>query len=84
MKKKYPCIECTQQLYNKIKNILKVVGYKESCLTDFEYDNILTINSGNVFGQISNVSIHFIKGYNHYLCSNIRDFLTVACKLKKF
>lgn len=36
MKKKYPYIKCTQQLYDRIKDILKIIGYKECGVTDFE------------------------------------------------
>lgn len=81
---KYPCIKCTQQLYNKIKNILINIGYKESKLTDFKYDNILVINLADGFGQISNVCESSINGYNRYLCSNIQEFLTKACELKGY
>lgn len=81
---KYPCIKCTQQLYNKIKNILINIGYKESKLTDFKYDNILVINLVDRFGQISNVCESSINGYNRYLCSNIQEFLTKACELKGY
>lgn len=81
---KYPCIKCTQQLYNKIKNILIDIGYKESKLTDFKYDNILVINLADGFGQISNVCESSINGYNRYLCSNIQEFLTKACELKGY
>lgn len=81
---KYPCIKCTQQLYNKIKNILINIGYKESKLTDFKYDNILVINLVDEFGQISNVCESSINGYNRYLCSNIQEFLTKACELKGY
>lgn len=81
---KYLCIKCTQQLYNKIKNILINIGYKESKLTDFKYDNILVINLADEFGQISNVCESSINGYNRYLCSNIQEFLTKACKLKGY
>lgn len=81
---KYPCIKCTQQLYNKIKNILINIGYKESKLTDFKYYNILVINLADEFGQISNVCESSINGYNRYLCSNIQEFLTKACELKGY
>lgn len=81
---KYPCIKCTQQLYNKIKNILINIGYKESKLTDFKYYNILVINLVDEFGQISNVCESSINGYNRYLCSNIQEFLTKACELKSY
>lgn len=81
---KYLCIKCTQQLYNKIKNILINIGYKESKLTDFKYDNILVINLADEFGQISNVCESSINGYNRYLCSNIQEFLTKACELKGY
>lgn len=81
---KYPCIKCIQQLYNKIKNILINIGYKESKLTDFKYDNILVINLVDEFGQISNVCESSINGYNRYLCSNIQEFLTKACELKGY
>lgn len=81
---KYPCIKCTQQLYNKIKNILINIGYKESKLTDFKYNNILVINLADRFGQISNVYESSINGYNRYLCSNIQEFLTKACELKGY
>lgn len=81
---KYPCIKCTQQLYDKIKNILINVGYKESKLTGFKYDNILVINLANEFGQISNVDKSSINSYNRYLCSNIKEFLTKACELKGY
>lgn len=81
---KYPCIKCTQQLYNKIKDILEIVGYKQLNLTDFGYDNILIVNFDNVFGQTSNVNASSINGYNRYLCSNIQEFLTVACELQGF
>lgn len=81
---KYSCIKCTQQLYNKIKNILINIGYKESKLTDFKYDNILVINLANEFGQISNVGESSINYYNRYLCSNIQEFLTKACELKGY
>lgn len=81
---KYLCIECTQQLYNKIKNILINIGYKESKLTDFKYDNILVINLADEFGQISNVCESSINDYNRYLCSNIQEFLTKACELKGY
>lgn len=81
---KYPCIKCTQQLYNKIKNILINIGYKESKLTDFKYDNILVINLTDEFGQISNVCESSINGYDRYLCSNIKEFLIKACELKGY
>lgn len=81
---KCPCIKCTQQLYNKIKNILINIRYKESKLTDFKYDNILIINLADEFGQISNVCESSINGYNRYLCSNIQEFLTKACELKGY
>lgn len=81
---KYPCIKCTQQLYDRIKNILEIVGYKESSFTDFKYDNILVINSVDEFGQISNVGEFGINYYNRYLCSNIQEFLTKACELKGY
>lgn len=81
---KYPCIKCTQQLYDKIKDILEIVGYKESNFTDFRYEDILIVNLANEFGQISNVSASFINDYNRYLCSNIQEFLTKACELKGY
>lgn len=84
MKKKYPCIKCTQQLYDKIKDILKIIGYKESMLTGFKYDDILVINLADKFGQMSNISIDNIDCNNRYLCSNIQEFLTKACELKGY
>nr|DAM51589.1 MAG TPA: hypothetical protein [Crassvirales sp.] len=80
----YPCIKCTQQLYDSIKDILEIVGYEESKFTDFKYDNILVINLSDEFGQISNVCESSINGYNRYLCSNIQEFLTKACELKGY
>lgn len=81
---KYPCIKCTQQLYDKIKDILKIIGYKESELTGFKNDNILVINLADKFGQMSNISIDNINCNNRYLCSNIQEFLTKACELKGY
>lgn len=81
---KYPCIKCTQQLHDKIKDILKIIGYKESEFTDFKNDNILVINLADKFGQMSNISIDNINCYNRYLCSNIQEFLTKACELKGY
>lgn len=81
---KYPCIKCTQQLYDKIKDILKIIGYKESEFTGFKNDNILVINLADKFGQMSNISIDNINCNNRYLCSNIQEFLTKACELKGY
>lgn len=81
---KYPCIKCTQQLYDRIKDILKVIGYKECGITSFEDESILVVNTSDVFEQISNVRINNINYYNRYLCSNIQEFLTKACELKGY
>lgn len=81
---KYPCIKCIQQLYDRIKDILEIVGYKELDITSFEDEPILVINLSDNFGQMSNVRTNNINCYNRYLCSNIREFLTKVCELKGF
>lgn len=81
---KYPCIKCTQQLYDRIKDILKVIGYKELNITSFEDELVLVINLSDNFGPISNVRTNNINCYNRYLCSNIQEFLTKACELKGY
>lgn len=81
---KYPCIKCTQQLYDRIKDILKVIGYKGPDITSFEDEPILVINLSDNFGAMSNVKTNNINCYNRYLCSNIQEFLTKACELKGY
>ena len=69
---KYPYIKCTQRLYDRIKDILEIVGYNTIYVDKITEDaNELVIN----YADNSN---------NRYECSNIRDFLTAACKLKDF
>ena len=84
MEIKYPCIKCTQQLYDKIKDILINVGYKECNITNFEDEPVLTVNVANAFSQMSNVRVRNTKIYNRYLCSNIKEFLIKVCELKSF
>lgn len=82
---KYPYIICTQQLYNRIKNILKTVGYKEDDITDFNGAEIfLIINYKGKLGYISNVNINYTTSHDRYQCNTIKEFLTVACELQGF
>lgn len=81
---KYPCIKCTQQLYDRIKDILEIVGYKEVSMDVFDYSEYLIINYQNEFGQLTNLCSDNIKENNRYECSNIQEFLTVACELQGF
>lgn len=80
---KYPCIKCTQQLYDKIKDILINVGYKEVSIDVFD-DEYLVINYQNKLGQLTNLCPENIKENNRYECSSIKGFLTKACELKGF
>ena len=83
---KYPYIKCTQQLYNRIKNILEDVGYNTKYVNKITEDaNELIIDYANNFGYVANL----LKDYanystNRYICSNIREFLTKVCELKGF
>lgn len=81
---KYPCIKCTQQLYDRIKDILQIIGYKEDNMGSLNSLEYLVVNYLGELGLLSNISFDSITSYNRYLCSNIRDFLTAACKLKDF
>lgn len=83
---KYPCIKCTQQLYDKIKNIFDAVGYNILRVSDVDnnYTNYLIINAGK-FGDVDIVTyVGCEKSNNRYLCSNIQEFLTKACELKGY
>lgn len=83
---KYPCIKCTQQLYDKIKNIFDAVGYNILKVSDIDnnYTNYLIINAGK-FGDVDIVTYAGCeKSNNRYLCSNIQEFLTKACELKGY
>lgn len=83
---KYPCIKCTQQLYDKIKNIFDAVGYNILRVSDIDnnYTNYLIINAGK-FGDVDIVTYAGCeKSNNCYLCSNIQEFLTKACELKGY
>lgn len=82
---KYPYIICTQQLYDRIKDILKTVGYEEDNINNFDGTEIfLIINYKGRFGHISNVNINYITSHNRYQCNTIKEFLTVACELQGF
>lgn len=81
---KYPCIKCTQQLYDRIKDILEIVGYKEIHMGSLDTLEYLIINYQNKFGQLTNMDDIDTTINNRYLCSNIREFLTKACELKGF
>lgn len=82
---KYPYIICTQQLYNRIKDILKIVGYEEDNITDFNGAEIfLIINYKGKFGHISNVNINYTTSYNRYQCNTVEEFLIAACELQGF
>lgn len=82
---KYPCIKCTQRLYDRIKDILEIVGYNTIYVDKITEDaNELVINYADNFGDVTNLLKNFANLYNRYECSNIRDFLTAACKLKDF
>lgn len=50
MEKKYLVLKCTQQLYNKIKNIFINVGYKEVDMNIFNDSEYLIINYQNNLG----------------------------------
>lgn len=83
---KYPCIKCTQQLYDKIKNIFDAVGCNILRVSDVDnnYTNYLIINAGK-FGDVDIVTYAGCeKSNNRYLCSNIQEFLTKACELKGY
>lgn len=83
---KYPCIKCTQQLYDKTKNIFDAVGYNILRVSDVDnnYTNYLIINAGK-FGDVDIVTYAGCeKSNNRYLCSNIQEFLTKACELKGY
>lgn len=85
---KYPYIKCTQQLYDKIKDILKVVGYEErntdAITFDFVHNPYLVIDYLDVFGDISNIKDITKPTDSRYECSDIREFLTKVCELKGF
>lgn len=81
---KYPCIKCTQQLYDKIKDILINIGYKEVSIDVFDDDEYLIINYQNKLGQLTNLCPENIKNNNRYECSSIKGFLIKACELKCF
>lgn len=84
---KYPCIKCTQQLYDRIKDILIDVEYKnnvDEIVFDFVHNPYLVINYANKFGIISNIKDITKPIDNRYICSDIREFLTVACELQNF
>lgn len=82
---KYPYIKCTQKLYDKIKNILEIVGYNTICVDKItETANELVIDYANNFGVVANLLEDCANSTNRYRCSNIREFLTKACELKGF
>lgn len=82
---KYPYIKCTQRLYDRIKDILEIVGYNTIYVDKITEDaNELVINYANNFGDVTNLLENCANSNNRYECSNIRDFLTAACKLKDF
>lgn len=82
---KYPYIKCTQKLYDKIKNILEIVGYNTICVDKItETANELVIDYANNFGDVANLLEDCANSTNRYRCSNIREFLTKACELKGF
>lgn len=82
---KYPYIKCTQRLYDKIKDILEIVGYNTIYVDKITEDaNELVINYADNFGDVTNLLENCANSNNRYECSNIRDFLTAACKLKDF
>lgn len=82
---KYPYIKCTQRLYDRIKDILEIVGYNTIYVDKITEDaNELVINYADNFGDVTNLLENCANSNNRYECSNIRDFLTAACKLKDF
>lgn len=82
---KYPYIKCTQRLYDRIKDILEIVGYNTIYVDKITEDaNELVINYANNFGDVTNLLENCANSNNRYECSNIRDFLTAVCKLKDF
>lgn len=82
---KYPYIKCTQRLYDRIKDILEIVGYNTIYVDKITEDaNELVINYADNFGDVTNLLENCANSNNRYECSNIRDFLTTACKLKDF
>lgn len=82
---KYPYIKCTQKLYDKIKNILEIVGYNTICVDKItETANELVIDYANNFGDVANLLKDCANSTNRYRCSNIREFLTKVCELKGF
>lgn len=82
---KYPYIKCTQRLYDRIKDILEIVGYNTIYVDKITEDaNELVINYADNFGDVTNLLKNCANSNNRYECFNIRDFLTAACKLKDF
>lgn len=82
---KYPYIKCTQQLYDRIKDILEVIGYNTKYVDKItEVANELVINYANNFGDVTNLLEDCANSTNRYRCSNIQEFLTVACELQGF
>lgn len=81
----YPYIKCTQRLYDRIKDILEIVGYNTIYVDKITEDaNELVIDYANNFGDVTNLFKDCANSNNRYECSNIREFLTKACELKGF
>lgn len=81
---KYPYIKCSQQLYDRIKDILEIIGYTIYVNKITESANELVIDYANNFGDVANLLEDCADSANRYRCSNIQEFLITVCELKGF
>lgn len=80
----YPYIKITQELYDKIKDILDSVGYNTKYVAKIsDVANVLVINYCNEFGDVTNLFGECL-GHNRFELTSIKEFLITVCELKDF